>query len=190
MILHSDQSTNFNSALFADICKLLGLPKTRMTALHPESDGMVERFNRTILNHLSLFVSKNQTDWDTHLPLFILAYRSADHEATGCTPADMLFGRTLRLPCDILFGRPSDTPSSPNEYLNNLEEGDQVWMYNPKRRRGLSPKLQQNWEGPYTIVKKLNDVIFRVQRPPNAKPKVIRINRLAPYRATDHSSML
>ncbi|GBM74824.1 Transposon Ty3-I Gag-Pol polyprotein [Araneus ventricosus] len=224
MILHSDQGTNFNSALFTELCKLLGILKTRTTALHPESDGMVERFNRTILNHLSLFVSKNQTDWDTHLPLFLLAYRSADHEATGCTPADMLFGRTLRLPCDILFGRPSDTPSSPNEYLNNLEarlesvhafareriklasermktrydsgatghhfkEGDQVWMYNPKRRRGLSPKLQQNWEGPYTIVKKLNDVIYRVQRSPNAKPKVIHINRLTPYRATDHSSV-
>ncbi|GBO14788.1 hypothetical protein AVEN_205531-1 [Araneus ventricosus] len=136
----------------------------------------------------------------------------------------MLFDRTLRLPCDILFGRPSDTPSSPNEYLNNLEarlesvhafareriklasermktryysgatghhfkEGDQVWMYNPKRRRGLSPKLQQNWEGPYTIVKKLNDVIYRIQRSPNAKPKVIHINRLTPYRATDHSSV-
>ncbi|GBM87212.1 hypothetical protein AVEN_129730-1 [Araneus ventricosus] len=82
---------------------------------------MVERFNRTILNHLSLFVSKNQTDWDPQLSLFLLAYRSADHEATGCTPAHMLFGRTLRLPCDILFGRQSDTPSSSNEYLNNLE---------------------------------------------------------------------
>ncbi|GBN10046.1 Transposon Ty3-I Gag-Pol polyprotein [Araneus ventricosus] len=121
MILHSDQGTNFNSALFTDLWKVLGIVKTRTTALHPEYDGMVERFNRTILNHLSLFVSKNQTDWDTHLPLFLLAYRSADHEATGCTPADMLFGRTLRLPCDILFGRPSDTASSPNEYLNNLE---------------------------------------------------------------------
>ncbi|GBM18137.1 Retrovirus-related Pol polyprotein from transposon 297 [Araneus ventricosus] len=100
MILHSDQDTNFNSALFTELCKLLGILKTRTTALHPESDGMVERFNRTILNHLSLFVSKNQTDWDTHLPLFLLAYRSADHEVTGFTPADMLFGRTLRLPCD------------------------------------------------------------------------------------------
>ncbi|GBL73575.1 Retrovirus-related Pol polyprotein from transposon 297 [Araneus ventricosus] len=192
------------------------LPKSRI-ALHPESDGMVERFNRTILNHLSLFVSRNQTDWDTHLPLFLLAYRSAEHEVTGLTPAEMLFGRTLRLPCDILFGRPSETPSSPNEYMKSLEarlesvhafarermktrydsratdhhfkEGDLVWMYNPKRRRGLSPKLQQNWEGPYTIVKKLNDVVYRVQRSPNAKPKVIHINRLAPYRATDHSSM-
>ncbi|GBO02529.1 hypothetical protein AVEN_224900-1 [Araneus ventricosus] len=136
----------------------------------------------------------------------------------------MLFGRTLRLPCDILFGRSSDTPSSPNEYLNNLEarlesvhafareriklasermktrydsgatdhhfkDGDKVWMYNPKRRRGLSPKLQQNWEGPYTLVKKLNDVIYRVQRTPNAKPKVIHINRLTLYRAINHSSM-
>ncbi|GBM00130.1 Retrovirus-related Pol polyprotein from transposon 412 [Araneus ventricosus] len=71
MILHSDQGTNFNSALFTELCKLLGILKTLTTALHPESDGMVERFNRTILNHLSLFVSKNQTDWDTHLPLFL-----------------------------------------------------------------------------------------------------------------------
>ncbi|GBN93712.1 hypothetical protein AVEN_105557-1 [Araneus ventricosus] len=136
----------------------------------------------------------------------------------------MLFGRTLRLPCDILFGRPSETPSSANEYMKNLEarlesvhafarerikltnermktrydsratdhhfkEGDLVCMYNPKRWRGLSPKLQHNWEGPYTVVKKLNDVVYRVQRSPNAKPKVIHINRLALYRATDHSSM-
>ncbi|GBO46554.1 hypothetical protein AVEN_155569-1 [Araneus ventricosus] len=57
-------------------------------------------------------------------------------------------------------------------------------------RGGLSPKLQQNWEGPYTIVKKLIDVIYRVQRSPNAKPKVIHINWLAPYRDSDLSSML
>ncbi|GBM23211.1 hypothetical protein AVEN_159889-1 [Araneus ventricosus] len=135
----------------------------------------------------------------------------------------MLFGRTLRLLWDILFLRPSETPSSPNEYMKNLEtrlesihafareriklasermktrhdsratdhhfkEGDLVWVYNPKRRRGLSPMLQQNWEGPYTVVKKLNDVVYRVQRSPNAKPKVIHINRLAPDRSPDHSS--
>ncbi|GBM44907.1 Retrovirus-related Pol polyprotein from transposon 412 [Araneus ventricosus] len=228
MILHSDQGTNFNSTFFTELCKLLGILKTRTTALHPESDGMVERFNRTILNNLSLFVSKNQTDWDTNLPLLFLTYRRSDHEVTGFTPEDMLFGRTLRLPGDILFGRPSDTPSSPNEKLNNLEarlesvhvfprdrtklasermktrydsgatghhfkEVDQVWMYNPKRRRGLSTNLQLNWEElsicNLTIVKKLNDIIYRVQRSPNAKPKVNHINLLTPYRSTDHSLM-
>ncbi|GBM25401.1 hypothetical protein AVEN_245812-1 [Araneus ventricosus] len=121
MILQSDQGTNFNSAFFTEFCKLWRILKTQTTALHPESDGMVERFNRTILNHLSLFLSKNQTNWDTHLPLFLLIYRSAVHEVTGGTPSEMLFSRTLRLPCDITFGQPSDTPSSPNEYMNNLE---------------------------------------------------------------------
>ncbi|GBM52960.1 Retrovirus-related Pol polyprotein from transposon 412 [Araneus ventricosus] len=94
MILHSDQGTNFNSALFTELCKLLGIPKTRTTAFIPSS---VERFDRMILNHLSLFLSRNQTDWDKHLPLFLLAYRSAEHEVTGWTPVEMLFGRTLRL---------------------------------------------------------------------------------------------
>ncbi|GBM90897.1 Retrovirus-related Pol polyprotein from transposon 412 [Araneus ventricosus] len=42
MILHSDRGTNFNSALFTELCKLFGILKTRTTALHPESDGMVE----------------------------------------------------------------------------------------------------------------------------------------------------
>ncbi|GBM64260.1 hypothetical protein AVEN_167284-1 [Araneus ventricosus] len=62
MTLYSDRGTNFNSDLFTELCKLLGILKTRTTALHPESDGMVEIFNGTILNHLSLFVSRNQTD--------------------------------------------------------------------------------------------------------------------------------
>ncbi|GBL72204.1 hypothetical protein AVEN_62522-1, partial [Araneus ventricosus] len=48
-------------------------------------------------------------------------------------------------------------------------------MHNPKRWRGLSPKLQQNWDGPCTIVKKLNHVIFTVQRSPNAKPKFLHV---------------
>ncbi|GBM38480.1 hypothetical protein AVEN_24577-1 [Araneus ventricosus] len=39
-----------------------------------------------------------------------------------------------------------------------------VCIYNPKRIRGMNPKIQQNWEGPYTIVKKLNNIVYRVQR--------------------------
>jgi len=168
--IHSDQGTNFNSAVFTGICDLLGMEKTRTTPLHPESDGMVERFNRTILNHLSLFVSRNQKDWDLKLPLCLLAYRSATHETTGFTPSQILFGRDLRLPCDLLFGRPPDAPSSPVQYVADLQarleevhqfarermnimtdrmktrydckatehsfnEGDKVWLWNPKRRK-------------------------------------------------------
>ncbi|GBM20275.1 hypothetical protein AVEN_216686-1 [Araneus ventricosus] len=46
---------------------------------------------------------------------------SAKNEVTGLAPAEMLFGRTLQLPCDIIFGRPSETPSLQDENLKNLE---------------------------------------------------------------------
>ncbi|GFX91059.1 transposon Tf2-9 polyprotein [Trichonephila clavipes] len=101
--LHSDQGRNFVSAVLKGVCELLGIDKTKTTPLHPQSDGMVERFNRTILNNLSLMVSKNQQDWDQKIPLFLLAYRSAVHETTGYSPSQMLFGRDLRLPCDLLL---------------------------------------------------------------------------------------
>ncbi|GFU89540.1 hypothetical protein TNCV_4803021 [Trichonephila clavipes] len=89
--LHSDQGSNFDSAVCQRLCEILTIDKTRTTALHPQSDGMVERFNRTILNSLSLLVSRNKQD--KKLPFFLLAYRSAIHETTGYSPSQMLFGR-------------------------------------------------------------------------------------------------
>ncbi|GFU49592.1 retrovirus-related Pol polyprotein from transposon 412 [Trichonephila clavipes] len=76
---------------------------------------MVENFNRTILNSISLLVSSNQQDWDKKLPFFLLAYRSAVHETTDYSLSQMLFGRDLRLPTDLPFSRPPDAPLAPEE---------------------------------------------------------------------------
>ncbi|GBO46393.1 hypothetical protein AVEN_186072-1 [Araneus ventricosus] len=143
---------------------------------------------------------------------------------TGWISAEKLSDRTPRFPCDILFGRPEDTPSSPNEDLNKLgarlesvqtsdrervklsrvrkkthydsgatehhfKKGDLVSLCNPKQQRGLSTEPRQKCEGPYTVVKKLNDVVYRVQRSPNVKPKVIHFNRLEQYWTTDRNCM-
>ena len=70
--LHSDQGRNFESALFNDVCNLLGIDKTRTTALHSQSNGMLERFNWTLENQLAAFVEKHQQDWDDHVPLPIV----------------------------------------------------------------------------------------------------------------------
>ncbi|GFV80235.1 hypothetical protein TNCV_113181 [Trichonephila clavipes] len=72
-----------------DCVKYSPSTKPGQQALHPQSDGMVERFNRTILNSLSLLASNNQQDWDNKLPIFLLA-------ATGVRSRD------LRLPADLL----------------------------------------------------------------------------------------
>ena len=83
LVLHSDQGRNFESNVFAEMCRLLGIQKTRTTALHPQSDDMVERFNRTLEAQLAKFVSEHQRDWDHHLQLLMMAYRTSVHDTTG-----------------------------------------------------------------------------------------------------------
>ena len=78
----------------------------RTTPYHPQSDGLVERFNRTLLHLLSLAASENEQEWDLHLPMVMLAYRTSVQESTGCTPFYLMFGREARLPSDVMYGHP------------------------------------------------------------------------------------
>ena len=66
---------------------------------------MVKRFNRTLEAMLSNFVSENQKDWDQYLPLLMMAYHSSVHESTGFTPNEMMFGREVLLPLDLVIGQ-------------------------------------------------------------------------------------
>ena len=45
-----------------------------------------------------------------------------------------------------------------------FQEGQLVLLYNPQRKKGLSPKLQTSWDGPYKIIKRLKDVVYRIQK--------------------------
>ena len=74
--LHSDQGRIFESELIKEICEILGINKTRTTPYHPQSDGMVERYNRTLATQLSTFVNENHSDWDEHLHTVLMAYSS------------------------------------------------------------------------------------------------------------------
>ena len=221
--LHSDQGREFESEVFQECCKLLGTRKTRTTPLRPQSDGMVEKFNWTLAQELAKYCGEHQSQWDEKLPALLMAYRSAEHEATGYTPARLMLGRELRLPMDLVTGRPPDdeAPTVRTEYAvalqerltevhhqvrNNLQfageamkrqydrrtrtasfvEGDQVWLHNPCRRKGLSPKLQSPWEGPYTVVEKITEVTFRIRGGVRARPKVVHVDRLWRYHGPGH----
>ncbi|KAL0188675.1 hypothetical protein M9458_015774, partial [Cirrhinus mrigala] len=122
--IHSDQGRNFESKVFSCMCSQLGINKTRTTPLHPQSDGLVERFNRTLAEQLSILTSTHQHDWDTHLPIVLMACRSAIQDSTSCTPALLMFGREIRTPAELAFGRPPDAPLVPAglEYARQLQD--------------------------------------------------------------------
>lgn len=88
------------------MCTLLHIHKTHTTPYHLQSDGMVERFNRTLLSMLSVFVNEYHSDWDEQLPYVMLAYRSSEHETKGCTPNFLMLGRETAPPLDIMYQKP------------------------------------------------------------------------------------
>ena len=126
-MIHTDQGKNFESHLFAEMCKLLGIKKTRTTVYHPQSDGMVERFNRTLGTMIVAYAAERPKTWDERLPMLTMAYRATPHESTGYSPNRVMFGREVTLPIDLMLGSPPDeereeTTQYAAELRNRLEE--------------------------------------------------------------------
>lgn len=120
-ILHSDQGRQFESQLFQEMCRLLEIKKTHTSPFRPQSDGMVERFNRTLLNMLSHWTGEHQRNWDAKLPQVMLAYRTSRHDSTRYTPFNMMFGHEVRLPVDAQYGLPPHSLGrSDQEFVRNL----------------------------------------------------------------------
>ena len=96
----------------------------RTTPYHPQSDGLAERFNRTLLNMLSIAVEDDELSWDLRLPTILLAYRTSIHETMGVTPSELMFGHEPKIPEDVMFLNPdcslTSANSSPKRYADML----------------------------------------------------------------------
>ncbi|PNF24989.1 hypothetical protein B7P43_G08361 [Cryptotermes secundus] len=144
--LHSDQGRNFEFHLLR-VLQCLGVRKMCTTPLHPQSDGMVERYVKTIEEHLRKVVSSHQRDWDERLPLFLLAYRASTHNTTGLTPAGLVFGRELRLPCDLLFGAPPDKEQPNTDYAADLVDNlHDIHNYARKNLKLASDRMKTRYD--------------------------------------------
>jgi hypothetical protein len=108
--IHSDKAPEFMGECLTEICRLLEIKKTNTTPYRPQSDGLVERFNRTLIGMLSKLCSENQTDWDTFLPYVMCAYRATQNDSTGYSPNKLMLGHEITLPIDLMFRDPEDYP--------------------------------------------------------------------------------
>ena len=120
--IHTDQGRNFDGKLFASICQLLQITKTRTTPYRPCSNGQVERYNRTLLQLIRCFLRNNQNTWDEYLQQLAGAIRSTVNRNTGFTPNMMMLGREVMGPVDLLFGNCDDKLDSSAEYVIKLKD--------------------------------------------------------------------
>jgi hypothetical protein len=93
-------------AVTSSLVRCLGVSKMQTTPLHPQSDGMVERYIKTAEEHLWMVVTLHQRDWDTRWPFSLLVYWAFIHDTMGLTPASLMFETELHLSCDLLFVAP------------------------------------------------------------------------------------
>ena len=91
-IIHSDQGRNFESPILNQTLQAFGITKSHTTAYHPQGDGMVKHLNRSILQLLRAYVTK-ETDWEHYLPLIMYAYRTTVRSSTQVSPFRLIFGQ-------------------------------------------------------------------------------------------------
>jgi transposase InsO family protein len=171
--LHSDQGPEFESALFQEVCKLLEIDKTRTTPYRPQSDGLVERLNRTIQQMLAMFVNEHRNDWDDHLPYIMMAYRSSVQQSTGCTPNLLFFGREIPLPVDLMFGGPNEEAKCPVEYVEWVRQAMSDAYEMARENLGKSATRQEREYNRKTDARtyKVGDWVWRFY-PPKAREKL------------------
>ena len=133
--LHSDQGRSFENEVIQELCSILKIKKVRTTPYHPQSDGLVERLNRTILEMLSKYVSDHPDDWDEWLNPLVGAYRTAVHASTGFSPFELLYGRKARMPVDLLLPIPSTHPNhdASSPYDSHYDDLQQVMRESRER---------------------------------------------------------
>lgn len=122
----TDQGSNFTSKLLLKVCELLKAEKVFTSPYHPQTDGLVERYNRTLSDMLSKLASQDKYQWEKFLPYALFAYRSTPQASTKFSPFMLLYGREPNFPIDtqILSERLVDPtfPATAQEYFANLTD--------------------------------------------------------------------
>lgn len=106
-IILSDRGTHFNNNVVKRLMEKFKINHLLSTPYHPQTNGLVERFNRTLCESLSRLSLKNN-DWDLYIAPTLFAYRTTKHSTTKIEPFFLVYGRAARLPMDL------DQPPNPD----------------------------------------------------------------------------
>ena len=92
------QGRAFMSSFLRETCKILGIHKVHTASYHPASNGMIERWHRSLNTGLSHYVNAAHTNWDVLMPFYLTAYRTTPNVTTGFSPFYLWHGREMPLP--------------------------------------------------------------------------------------------
>lgn len=190
----TDQGRQFESGLFNELARIVGCKHLRTTSYHPQSNGIIERWHRSLK---AAIMCHETPSWAEILPTVLLGLRTTYKEDIGASPAEMLYGQTLRLPGEYFNDSPAEV--SPHEFISKFREQMKSLRstqtdHHDKQQTFVHPALStcshvfvridavkkplvQPYEGPYKVEKR-STKFFKINM--NNKHLNITIDRLKP----------
>src|SRR6218665_3789419 len=128
-VITSDQGTNFAFSLTKEFLKMFGVTPRFNTPRHPESSGIVERWNQTFKKMIHHVIIDNLRQWHKIIPFTVWAIREVPNATTGVAPYMLVYGRLPRGPLAVLkeswtgdINLPPRLGLQPNKYLQKMKE--------------------------------------------------------------------
>ena len=154
----SDRGSSFLNQIIRQLCEKFQTKHRLTSPYRPQTNGMVERFNRTIGECIAKLLSDKEKDWDEYIEAVLLAYRTSKHETTGFTPFQLLYGKQAKLPVDlkVVTFREDNTTFEEALIMRTQQITNKMWTDHSKahdnihksqdrqkiRQKGQSPKLK------------------------------------------------
>ena len=121
-VMLSDRGSGFLSEVFTGLMRMLGAEQKKTTAHHPQSNGLVERFNKTLKKMLKRWVNQQHSDWDVLLPFALFAYNTSMHSTVKQTPYYLNFARQARTITDVITRDDFEQVKSVHAYAQEVVE--------------------------------------------------------------------
>eukprot|EP01053_Blabericola_migrator_P006737 Blabericola_migrator_1__6736@NODE_3401_length_1806_cov_23_252444_g2117_i0_p1_GENE_NODE_3401_length_1806_cov_23_252444_g2117_i0NODE_3401_length_1806_cov_23_252444_g2117_i0_p1_ORF_typecomplete_len348_score32_19rve/PF00665_26/6_1e23Chromo/PF00385_24/7_7e03Chromo/PF00385_24/2_8e09MLVIN_C/PF18697_1/4_4e09MLVIN_C/PF18697_1/1_5e04DDE_2/PF02914_15/0_028_NODE_3401_length_1806_cov_23_252444_g2117_i01331176 len=180
-VIISDKDRLFISEAWNQLMKRLGTHLRPSTPFHPQTDGLTERANRSILQVLRCLCQDKGETWEEWLALVEIAYNSAKQSATQTSPHELVFGVPMRLPSNLWPRRKDqlwvemlleaaehvkEAQQSQSRYANHIRREADIQSGDWVMVRWRGGKLEPRYEGPFRVLESRSNNVCKLKMPP------------------------